>query len=212
MANYLRFKLSYRDENFDYDQALFVLIVSTADGSTKISLNGLPLTLLESRSFHAKAPHLVATVIELLSDDFQELYPSILVQKHPDEERFWRSLDWYSRSFIKDNGLDEKYAIICMSIAFESLLNLPSEKISASFKSVISNFFGNIPNLVWWAEDFYNIRSKIVHGDDISLERSFESSRTKREKAPSIYFLPLAARKNLRHRQSILQGQFSVIW
>ena len=189
IADFLRFKLSYTDENFDYDQGLFIALLSNSDGSIKLSINGNPPTILGPETFTNKFNATDSKKISVSPEEVPNTIHKGLSRfwqrgfGYQNLDRFWRALDWYSKSFIKDNGLDKRHEICCLAIAFESLLNLPEDKITSTFKSFVSNFFGESENLVEWAEDFYNLRSKIVHGDEIVLEKLKEK---KSKKKPSL--------------------------
>jgi len=194
VGDFLRFRITYEDENIDYDQGLFVIVFSSTDGSFKVSLNGNNPTLLESKFLHQNKWSIEGKVIQINQEDVP---PGSGLRgllgyglRYPNEERFWRALDWYSKSYITDHGLDERYAIVCLTIAFEALLNLPQEKISSTFVSYVSNFFSDSEDLKLWAKNFYDVRSRIVHGEEIILcKRQHELG----ERTPTIFFKPKGA-------------------
>lgn len=53
-----------------------------------------------------------------------------------------------------------------MAIAFEALSNSPPEGIQAAIASNITSLLGESPEMVHWVKDFYEQRSKIVHGKE----------------------------------------------
>jgi hypothetical protein len=60
---------------------------------------------------------------------------------------------------------------MCLSIAFEALLDLPPSDIRKTFSSYISNFFDEQKDLIEWSIKFYDLRSRIVHGDEVVFEK-----------------------------------------
>lgn len=123
-------------------------------------------------------------------------------------DRFWRALDWYSKSFIRDSGLDKRYEIMCLAIAFEALLDLPEQGIGAAFKSYIANLFGGSRNLVSWAEGFYNLRSRIVHGGKVILGKTDALSRKESKGIPSTFFTPVGTKQEFVESVDIARPVF----
>ena len=59
-----------------------------------------------------------------------------------------------------------KNHIIFIAAAFEALLNLPSEAIQKTFQNEIMTLIGKRTSLLKkWCTDFYEYRSRLVHGD-----------------------------------------------
>lgn len=106
-----------------------------------------------------------------------------------DEEgrlRLIRAIEHYNRSFSEGIGIDDRDRILSLSAGFEALLYLPDEGIQQAFKGSIMSLLGDIPQLSEWALSFYNLRSKIVHGEEIAT--SPRHNPPKRKKIPSTYF------------------------
>ena len=180
MSNYLRFRLSYQNEQFDYDQASFI-IVHPSSQESKVSINGASPTVLDPDFLWRRTSPLASIDLTIPEKDIPvfsglKLFLSAGLMM-PDESRFWRALDWYSRSFIRDNGIDEHHAVLCLAVAFEALLGLPEQSIGNSFASYVSNFFQGSEFLVRWAKEFYELRSTIIHGSEILQDTIMDSPR-----------------------------------
>ncbi len=75
--------------------------------------------------------------------------------------RIFIAIRWFNSACNEAN--DEAIAIVNLSIAFEALLSLPSDKKTERFIDAISLLLGRTPRLDIWAHQFYNVRSRIVH-------------------------------------------------
>ncbi|MHB8279341.1 MAG: hypothetical protein ACYDIA_17055 [Candidatus Humimicrobiaceae bacterium] len=72
-----------------------------------------------------------------------------------------QSLKWYNKSISWNSPSEEQ--LINLSIAFESLLELDEEKINKSFINSILMILGYNERLKYWAQQFYDARSDIIH-------------------------------------------------
>src|SRR5258708_35007223 len=78
------------------------------------------------------------------------------------EERIFTALEWHNKSTARD--IEEEEALVYLSLAFESLLNLPQgTALSSRFKETVMVLLGSIPRLDSWLEQFYRARSAVVH-------------------------------------------------
>lgn len=78
------------------------------------------------------------------------------------ENRIFTALKWYNRSVSID--VSDDVAILSLAVAFESLLGLePGEKVTKRFKEAVTILVGPINKLDSWLDQFYDIRSDIVH-------------------------------------------------
>lgn len=75
--------------------------------------------------------------------------------------RIFTAVRWFNSACNEAN--DESAAMVNLSIAFEALLGLPTEKKTDRFIDAISLLLGRTPRLDIWAHQFYNVRSRIVH-------------------------------------------------
>ena len=76
-------------------------------------------------------------------------------------DRYFTSLHWYN--VATRHSSDDNFSIVCLSIAFESLLGLPSDDKTSRIADSISMLLGRTERLSEWARQFYDIRSAIVH-------------------------------------------------
>jgi hypothetical protein len=106
-----------------------------------------------------------------------------------EEERFSviRAIEHYNKSYSEGAGVDERDKVLSLSAGFEALLNLPEERIQQSFRSMIITLLGDVSSLGDWALDFYNLRSKIIHGEEISTAPRIRPTN-KEKKTASLYF------------------------
>lgn len=110
--------------------------------------------------------------------------------KESERLRLIRSIEHYNRSYAEGAGIDDRDRILSLSAGFEALLNLPEINIQQSLRSGIITLLGDISDLSNWTLEFYNLRSKIIHGEEVSTiprERE-QSSNKKRKKTPSLFF------------------------
>jgi len=75
--------------------------------------------------------------------------------------RVFTSLEWFNASNCETN--DPASAIVDLSIAFESLMKLPTDQKTDRLIDAISLLLGRIPRLDIWARQFYDARSQVVH-------------------------------------------------
>lgn len=75
--------------------------------------------------------------------------------------RIFTAVRWFNSACNEAN--DEATAMVNLSIAFEALLSLPTDKKTDRFIDAISLLLGRTPRLDIWAHQFYNVRSRIVH-------------------------------------------------
>lgn len=75
--------------------------------------------------------------------------------------RIFTSLRWFNAANNEANN--DTVAIVNLAIGFETLLSLPSDEKTNRLIDSISLLLGRIPRLEIWAQQFYKIRSQIVH-------------------------------------------------
>lgn len=102
--------------------------------------------------------------------------------------RIVRAIEYYNNSYADGVGIDDRGRILSLSAGFEALFSLPDEGIGRAFQSGIVTLLGDIPTLREWAGDFYNLRSKIVHGEEISRIARSKPTRKEVKKIASLYF------------------------
>lgn len=70
---------------------------------------------------------------------------------------------------------NENIRIALIAAAFEALFNLSTQEIRKSFVNSVSLLLGSCTDVKHWAKQFYDIRSRIVHGKDNS-DLKYQSS------------------------------------
>ena len=111
--------------------------------------------------------------------------------------RIFRALEWFRLAHIASNGIGDLSRVVMMATAFEILFEIPEgqgktkkfvEEVASHLKQPTTkmetrnvtikrrNKKGtskpvnrSLPG--WWANDFYDLRSRVVHGDEIDQER-----------------------------------------
>lgn len=81
-------------------------------------------------------------------------------------DRYLRALDWFNQSYKSDLEVDELERFISISIAFEALFNSPTESVQSTLSANITTLLGKTPEMENWIKDFYDRRSRIVHGEE----------------------------------------------
>ncbi len=99
-------------------------------------------------------------------------------------ERLFRSLEWFRMAHIEGGQVSELSKVVMMATGFEILLQFPRKGKRQHFmdymkKKVTSDKFIkdtritdkgdklNLSLVEWWASDFYELRNRIVHGDQV---------------------------------------------
>lgn len=87
-----------------------------------------------------------------------------------DRTRILISLKIFNEAFIPPNiisiQLFSKSNLILIGAAFEALLNLPSDNIDKAFQHSVMLLAGNRSTMLKrWCKEFYDLRSKLAHGD-----------------------------------------------
>lgn len=76
-------------------------------------------------------------------------------------DRVFRAVRWFNRANSKHR--DEAESFICLAVALETLLRLPTETKKDRFIDAIALLLGRVPRLDVWAAQFYEARSRAVH-------------------------------------------------
>lgn len=81
--------------------------------------------------------------------------------------RIISAIKFRNQSEREEYKYKENIRIVLISAAFEALFNLSNKGIAQSFSNSISLLLGDcFDELKHWSKDFYNVRSRIVHGDE----------------------------------------------
>ncbi len=99
-------------------------------------------------------------------------------------ERVWRSLEWFRLAHLDEANQTDDAKVVAMATAFESFFGLPDRGKQAEFAERVGRlvrddemqhgsrqaFKGKTINLSLagcWAWDFYDLRSRLVHGNAV---------------------------------------------
>jgi len=110
--------------------------------------------------------------------------------------RLFRSLEWLRLTFMNYEGFPHEARPLAMCTAFETLLDFPDREKARYFSDQVNSLLpaNRLPRLRrpginyddtqvgWWCRDFYNLRSKTVHGErvqaaDLVTDRGVEHLR-----------------------------------
>ncbi|MFA6198246.1 MAG: hypothetical protein WC734_03795 [Patescibacteria group bacterium] len=93
-------------------------------------------------------------------------------------ERILRSVYWYNRSHVADPLVTSEDMIISLGVALETLLNIQQySRKGQEMGDRIQLLLGQKKEIANWSDSFYQLRSKIIHGEKvISLDYSFPQS------------------------------------
>ncbi len=113
--------------------------------------------------------------------------------KNKDSKRLLQCLEWFNYAHRSNLNVSPFSKLLMMTIAYEIFFNLQdSYGKKNKFRDKLNDLFEceeikkevrmekkkNELNLAgWWANDFYNLRSSIVHGDDINKNALSYNSR-----------------------------------
>jgi len=97
--------------------------------------------------------------------------------------RLFRSLEWLKLTFMNYEGFQPDARPVAMCTAFETLLDFPEQGKSRYFSGEVNRLLP--PNKLlrltrqgetfddtavgWWCRDFYDLRSRITHGEKIRM-------------------------------------------
>jgi len=131
-----------------------------------------------------------------------------------ERERLFRSLEWF-RLAHENAQLSELSKIVMMATAFEILFQFGEGKRKDFVKYMENNiasdrFFKDTRTdkgraytyslAGWWAWDFYNLRSTIVHGDNVSQDALIYKKPLKHLIIADLVFLECMIQKLLDHK------------
>lgn len=101
-------------------------------------------------------------------------------------ERVFRSLEWFKFAHTEGNNVSDASRLVMMSTAFEILLDFPEQQKSVYFAQQIEGKLKKAKSIsemrtynnkrysyikaAYWAYDFYQLRNKIVHGEQFNPE------------------------------------------
>lgn len=119
--------------------------------------------LLLYPAFISKQKHIMGEEEKKLINSLGDVVVTANLEK--DKNQILRAIDWFN---LASSSINDEQQILFLGIAFEALLNTPSENI----KNYILNLIGILAleaekQVKKWVDDFYKIRSKIVHGEKI---------------------------------------------
>ena len=83
-----------------------------------------------------------------------------------EDRRLLRAIDWYNQSGFRYSRHSLETLILHAATALEGLLDLPRGGTTEAFKNSVALLLGDNAELRRWCGDFYNVRSRIIHGDE----------------------------------------------
>ena len=115
-------------------------------------------------------PHIGLNIHQDLAADLGDFCRSSRFQLLPEliqdpvsgmAERALTSITWFNQANSLAAG--DEVAIVNLAIALESLLGLPEDQKSKRLVDSVGLLLARVPRLDWWAYQFYEARSAIVH-------------------------------------------------
>ncbi|MGZ5445402.1 MAG: hypothetical protein ACXW4P_08970 [Thermoanaerobaculia bacterium] len=94
-------------------------------------------------------------------DDYRLLLELLNRQPTAASSRMFTAVRWFNSANAEKS--DDAAAVVNLSIAFETLLKLPSDSKTNRFTDTVALLLGRLPRLDVWAEQFYDARSRIAH-------------------------------------------------
>ncbi len=161
------------------------------DGFEGLLNNESPLWVTSGSRIYPAQPYFTLRYTQSLCDDFEysegalsDLCNKIIkLPQHQKDviARMFTALKWYNRS-LSWNATDD-VALINMAIALEALIGLKQDKgVTERFKESIKLLTGSINNIDEWLNQFYKVRSELVHdGDSDKLMFYTEVNQNRKE-------------------------------
>ena len=88
-------------------------------------------------------------------------------EEQKEYRRIIAAIKFRNQSERKEYKFKENIRIILIAAAFEALFNLSSQEIGQMFQRAVTLLLGSCTeDLQHWARQFYDLRSRIVHGND----------------------------------------------
>jgi len=150
--------------------AFLVYVQSFTPGEDGVAIHGTYCSKLSLVKF-VKPPYIKRGILPINSLDsglLKAFGKVSLAKGDKGATRIMRSLEWYYYAHSGAESISEFSKIVMMSTAFEMLLDLPEDK-RRNFRKRISDLVD--PMLDEWAKEFYDLRSAIVHGALMNVER-----------------------------------------
>lgn len=172
----LTFASCYRDRFLSMAKDNFSYTIWNFPGNKKPT----DMVNLANRRFSMQGvknePHLLQIPQYVHRQDFtngsfnSELLTALLrcaYSERKEDLRFMRAIHWFNLAHADTDDLTEYTRFTMTSAAFEALLNTPRRGITDYFKNTVQMLLGQSDELQTWASEFYNARSRVVHGDDL---------------------------------------------
>jgi len=83
-----------------------------------------------------------------------------------EDRRLLRAIGWYNQSGFRFSRHTFETLILHAATALEALLDLPRGSTTEGFRNAVALLLGDNAELRRWCNDFYNVRSRIIHGDE----------------------------------------------
>lgn len=96
-----------------------------------------------------------------------ELLNAVLICAFSDadeDNRIMRAINWVNQSRTDADSVSDYTRFMMIATAFEALLDTPENNITRYFIKTIQFLLGSSEELQKWAREFYQNRSRIVHG------------------------------------------------
>ena len=100
-------------------------------------------------------------------------------------DRALTSVRWFNKANTRHR--EEAESFICLSVAFETLFQLPREEKTDRLVDVISLLLGRVPRLNEWADQFYNARSSVVHEGSVNQMSFIPNSNSGKDTSKTEY-------------------------
>lgn len=155
--------------------AFLVYLQNFTPSEDGVAIHGTYYSKLNLVKF-MKPPYIKKGILPINSLDsklLEALGQASLVKEDKVTTRIMRSLEWYYYAHSEAESISEFSKIVMMSTAFEMLLDLPEDK-RRNFRKRISDLVDSM--LDEWAKEFYDLRSAIVHGALMNVERLWYKS------------------------------------
>lgn len=83
-----------------------------------------------------------------------------------EDRRMLRAIGWYNQSGFRYSRHSPETLVLHAATALEALLDLPRGGTTDAFRNSVALLLGENAELRRWCGEFYNVRSRIIHGDE----------------------------------------------
>lgn len=141
------------------------------------------------------------TIIDAIDKALSDSFPRDV------RTRVFRSFEWFRLAHVEADQVSEASKVVMMATAFETLLGISmndkaksvffAKQVEARFQTEESEYATRTckkqdhkyTKAAWWAYDFYKLRNRIVHGDQVgSADLRYNGHVSQKDVADAVFY------------------------